>query len=157
MPKILLRRDYQGWPRIDKTICQAVLATLKSMDRSKKVEVAILLTNDATIQTLNQQYRHRDQATNVLSFAMEEWDVQPKEKNIKKHRLLGDVVLAYETVDREAKAYHIALKHHVTHLVVHGVLHLLGYDHERSPAEAKRQESKEIAILAKLGIQNPYQ
>ena len=154
MPKILLRRDYQGWPRIDKTVCQAVLATLKSMDRSKKVEVAILLTNDATIRTLNQQYRHRDQATNVLSFAMEEGDVLLK--NIKEHRLLGDVVLAYETVDREAKAYHITLKHHVTHLVVHGVLHLLGYDHERSPAEAKRQESKEIAILAKLGIQNPY-
>lgn len=154
MPNILLRRDYQGWPRIDKTVRQAVKTTLKSMDHTKKVEVAILLTNDDAIQRLNRHYRHRDQATNVLSFAMEEGEVPLKKR--KQHRLLGDVVLAYETVDREAKAYQLSFEHHVTHLVVHGILHLLGYDHERSPAEAKRQESKEISILAQLGIQNPY-
>ncbi|MBF0400356.1 MAG: rRNA maturation RNase YbeY [Magnetococcales bacterium] len=154
MSKILLRRDYKPWPPIDKAMCRVAKAALAAFDHTKKMEVGILLTEDAVVRDLNRRYRQRDQATNVLSFAME--DGQEKPKKIKKHRLLGDVVLAYETVDREAKAYHISLEHHASHLVVHGVLHLLGYDHERSPAEARRQESKEIAILARLGIKDPY-
>jgi probable rRNA maturation factor len=70
-------------------------------------------------------------------------------------RLLGDVVLAYETLAREAEAADKPLAHHLSHLVVHGVLHLMGHDHER-PAEARRMETLEVRVLAGLGIPDPY-
>ena len=154
MSNILIHRACPLWPTIDKAIRRAVRATLADSGPAKKGELGILLTDDAEIRRLNHHYRHRDQATNVLSFAMEEGEKGPKRG--KKDRLLGDVVLAYETVAQEAQAYHIPLERHVIHLVVHGVLHLLGYDHARSPAEARRQETREVAILADLGLSNPY-
>ncbi|MEO5339381.1 MAG: rRNA maturation RNase YbeY [Magnetococcus sp. MYC-9] len=155
MPKIHINRDCTLWPRIEKTVRRAVKAALADCTRTRSLEVGVLLTEDAEIRHMNRLYRHRDQATNVLSFAMEEGEELPRKG--KKQRLLGDIVLAYETVDREAAARQIPLEWHVTHLVVHGVLHLRGYDHERSPAEAQRQESREIAILANLGLPDPYE
>ncbi|MEO5364226.1 MAG: rRNA maturation RNase YbeY [Magnetococcus sp. DMHC-8] len=153
MPKVLIHRPCTLWPRIDKAIRRAVKAALTGV--KGKTEVGILLTEDAAMRRLNRHHRQRDQATNVLSFAMEEGE---KPLTGPPHRrLLGDVVLAYETVAREAQTGHLPLKHHAVHLVVHGVLHLLGYDHERSSDEARRQEKREIAILAKLGVANPYQ
>ncbi|MBF0461012.1 MAG: rRNA maturation RNase YbeY [Magnetococcales bacterium] len=154
MPKIIINHAHSPWPRLHKAIRRAARAVLADTTAARRGEIGILLTEDAVIRQLNQQYRNRDQATNVLSFALAEGEKGPKK--VKKCRLLGDVVLAYETVLREAAAYHIPLEQHVIHLVVHGVLHLLGYDHERSPAEAERQEAKEIALLAGLGLANPY-
>ncbi len=114
-----------------------------------KAEVAVVLADDATLRALNREYRGKDAPTNVLSFPAEE--SAPAEAP----RLLGDVVLALETVLAEAVRDGKAPADHLAHLVVHGVLHLLGHDHEHS-AEAKRMESLEVQVLAGLGIADPY-
>ena len=138
-----------------KTIRRAAKATLASFDLPKKSEISIAIVGDTEIRRLNRQYRNRDHTTNVLSFAMEDGAQLPAEMAQQAH-LLGDVVLSYETVVKEARLRQISTKHHMAHLVIHGVLHLLGYDHERSPEEARQQEELEITTLAGLGIANPY-
>jgi probable rRNA maturation factor len=110
---------------------------------------ALLLTSDAIVQGLNAQWRNKDQPTNVLSFPAPE-TVHALEKT------LGDVALAYETCAREAEEQGKNLKDHATHLLVHGLLHLLGYDHEAED-DAAEMEGLEREILASLGIADPYQ
>ncbi len=110
-----------------------------------------MLSEDATVRALNRQWRGQDKPTNVLSFAAGAETAPPGAPC-----LLGDVVLAYETVAAEAKAQGKPMAHHLCHLVVHGVLHLLGFDHERA-AEAERMEALETVILAGLGIADPYE
>jgi probable rRNA maturation factor len=107
-------------------------------------EVAILLTGDAEMQALNREWRGKDTPTNVLSFPSGE-----------EQGHLGDVVLAYETVEGEAEQQNIAIADHAAHLVVHGMLHLLGYDHEQED-DAVKMETLETEILATLGIADPY-
>lgn len=109
--------------------------------------VTLVLADDAGVQTLNRAYRGKDRPTNVLSFPNGEED----EGVI----LLGDIILAYETVAAEARAQGKEFSAHAAHLVVHGVLHLLGYDHEIE-AEAEAMEAREVMILAQLAIANPY-
>jgi len=104
--------------------------------------VCLVLADDALQRRLNHEFRGRDKSTNVLSF-----DGAPA--------ALGDVVLALETIAAEAEAQGKPLAHHVAHLVVHGVLHLLGYDHE-TQGQARSMERLEIEILAGLGIGDPY-
>jgi probable rRNA maturation factor len=116
-----------------------------------KAELAILLTSDAAIRRLNARYRGKDKPTDVLSFPA--WS--PEEPPLGRSVMLGDVIIAYGTSARDAKAEAKPLGAHVMHLVVHGVLHLLGYDHMRDE-DAAVMERLEIAVLKKLGVPNPY-
>lgn len=118
----------------------------------RPVEVSLAFGDDAHIQNLNRDYRGFDKPTNVLSFAaFDGGDPLPAGHPV----LLGDVILARETVRQEAALQHKEVSAHVSHLVVHGVLHLLGFDHE-TDEEADDMEGLEVAILATLGIDNPY-
>lgn len=121
------------------------------------VEISIRLTTDAEVQTLNAQYRDKDKPTNVLSFPMVQADLLDTvgQNSDDGEVLLGDIVLAYETCAREAAEKGVALADHTTHLIVHGTLHLLGYDHG-GEGEAEAMEAIEIAALAALGIVDPY-
>ncbi len=111
--------------------------------------VVVLLTDDATVRDLNARFRDKDRPTNVLSFpAAEVPEMQGPEP-------LGDIVLAYGVCAEEAKAQGKTLTDHLTHLVVHGVLHLLGRDHE-DETEAEAMEAEERAVLARLGVADPY-
>lgn len=112
-------------------------------------EACVLLSDDATVRTLNARHRGKDRPTNVLAFPMGE-ELYPSGP-----RHLGDIVLAFETVRREAERDGKSLEAHVTHLVVHGFLHLLGYDHQ-SAEEAVAMEAVEVSVLAELGYGNPY-
>jgi probable rRNA maturation factor len=108
--------------------------------------VSIALSSDDEVTALNAQFRGKAKPTNVLSFPA--GDGTPE-------GFLGDIILAQETVMQEAAGQGTPLNHHVQHLVVHGILHLLGYDHE-TPGEAERMEALEIRILETLGVANPY-
>jgi probable rRNA maturation factor len=111
-------------------------------------EISVLLTSDAEQQRLNKAWRNIDKPTNVLSFPQIE-PFSPVEG------LIGDISLARETLEREAKEQGVTLEAHFTHLVVHGFLHILGYDH-LTEDEALAMESLEIQILKTLGIADPY-
>jgi probable rRNA maturation factor len=113
-------------------------------------ELAVVLTDDAAIRALNRDWRGKDAATNVLSFPAKE--ARPDRRA---PRLLGDIVIAYETVAREAAAEGKPFMHHLAHLAVHGFLHLVGYDHEAN-GDADAMERLEIAILARLDVPDPY-
>ena len=112
-------------------------------------ELAVALTDDAAIRKLNHQWRGLDEPTNVLSFPA------PPSLQGDAPVHLGDIAIAYETVAREAESEGRPFAHHLSHLAVHGFLHLLGYDHESEP-EAAAMEQQERAILARLGIPDPY-
>jgi probable rRNA maturation factor len=113
-------------------------------------EACIALSSDAEVASLNAAYRGKPAPTNVLSFPAG-YVAGPKPPV----RFLGDVILAAETVAREAADLKLPVEHHLQHLVVHGLLHLVGYDHE-SDEDAQTMEALEVRILARLGIANPY-
>jgi len=116
-------------------------------------ELAVMLTDDAGIRTLNTNWRGIDKPTNVLSFPA----LQPTGPGGSDNapRMLGDIAIAYETTRREADDEQKPFDHHLSHLAVHGFLHLIGYDHEND-ADANAMESLEAKILAQLGIPDPY-
>lgn len=127
----------------------ATAALEQSRKRIGAAELSLVLADDAAVRELNARWRGKDAPTNVLAFASDETQVFGRPV------LLGDVVLAFETVTAEAKAQGKSLADHLRHLVIHGVLHLLGYDHIEA-APAKRMEALETRILASLGVANPY-
>ncbi len=138
-PEAICRRAAQG-------------ALAAAASAGGELEVSVMLSDDVTVARLNQDYRATEGPTNVLSFANftgESGSVSGPPV------LLGDVVLAFETVSRECRTEGKELADHLAHLIVHGVLHLLGYDHEVE-SEAERMEEMEIEILAALGLPNPY-
>lgn len=145
--------QYADWQNalsdIDGLAERAVGQIVEQLDNPKLGELSIALVSDADIQALNRDYRHKDKPTNVLSFPAAFVSGGPTP-------LLGDIVLAFETVMREATEKAISAEHHVTHLLIHGFLHLQGYDHE-TEAEAAKMEALEIAALAALNIDNPYE
>lgn len=131
---------------------QAARLALAHCDAPLSVIVDITLADDATQQSLNRTWRGKDAPTNVLAFPAADPAIPvPAGAPL----LLGDVILAFETVQREAAEQDKPLADHLRHLVVHGVLHLLGYDHAET-ADAAMMEAREIAILAELGVPNPY-
>lgn len=146
----------QAVPEVE-DLCRRVAAValgLAALDpelAADRLELSLVLSDDAEVRELNRRYRGQDKATNVLSFAALDDAELPAEGPI----LLGDVVVAYETTAAEAVAEGKSLTNHLSHLVVHGVLHLLGYDHEVE-AEAEEMEGRERALLAALGIPDPY-
>lgn len=120
-------------------------------------EISFVLAGDKRMRALNRAYRAKDKPTNVLSFAaLDAAKLDARGPKPGMPWLLGDVVLASGVIAREAKAQHKSIKHHLTHLAVHGVLHLLGYDHEQD-CDAEAMEALEIAALANMGIANPYE
>lgn len=145
-----LIEDDGGWSCLrdaETVIERAAHAVARRMGkRSPTGVVSIALSSDAHVAALNEQYRGKAKPTNVLSF--------PSGSNAPSGQL-GDIILARETVAREAAEQGIPLAHHVQHLVVHGILHLLGYDH-MTDADAEQMEAIEISILSNLGIANPY-
>ena len=121
-----------------------------------RLSASLLFADDAEVQTLNREWRDKDKPTNVLSFPMltrEDLLALPAEGP---PELVGDIVLALETCAREAADKGLPLEAHATHLIVHGLLHLAGHDHEISPADARVMEKLEIKALALMGLADPY-
>lgn len=118
-------------------------------------EVSLVFADDAFVQVLNRDYRGKDKPTNVLSFPQLEPE-EIKALEAQDYAPLGDIILAYETLEREAVEQDKPIKEHCTHLIIHGLLHLLGYDHIEDE-EAEEMEALEIKILSGLNIKNPYE
>lgn len=121
-----------------------------------RLSASILFADDAEVHALNAEWRGKDKPTNVLSFPMLERDKLLALTTDGPPELLGDIILALETCQLEADEKGLSLEHHATHLIVHGLLHLAGYDHETSPEDARAMETLEIKALALLGIADPY-
>ena len=139
----LLVRDTQ-WsaaePSIERRIREALAVALPGDGRP----ISVVLADDQFVHGLNARFRGKDKPTNVLSF--------PAPARASE---LGDIVLAFETVAREAKHEHKTLAQHTAHLVIHGALHLLGHDHE-ADTDAERMRAAEVVALGRLGLPNPY-
>ena len=165
---ILVEADVDGewdsrvdWPSIaDKAARAAVVHSSHAYlaDNPMYAELSVKFTSDAEVQELNAAYRDKDRATNVLSFPMLDGDMLSSLAGTDIGEiLLGDVVLAAGICAAEAGERGIAVEDHAAHLVAHGVLHLLGYDHETGPEDADVMEQTERAALASIGIADPYQ
>ncbi|MGB5181662.1 MAG: rRNA maturation RNase YbeY [Xanthobacteraceae bacterium] len=161
--KIDVLVDSEHWKNAGtaKAVVRRALKQAATALSTKSAELAIVLTDDAAMRRLNRNWRGVDAPTNVLSFAtknpgnrhMRDRVSDELDKRLGKH--LGDIVLAYETVKREARREGKPFDHHLAHLAVHGFLHLLGYDHASS-AQARRMETIERAVLRDLAVPDPY-
>ncbi len=145
---------WQNEPDAEAVIQRAIAAAAETVDHEfGEAELAVMLTDDAGIRTLNSNWRGIDKPTNVLSFPA----LQPSGASGEGDapRMLGDIAIAYQTMRNEADAEQKPFEHHLSHLAVHGFLHLIGYDHEKDD-DAEAMEAVEAEILAQLGIPNPY-
>ena len=125
-------------------------------DSERPVEISVTLTGDEQVRALNAKWRGKDKPTNVLSFPMAD-ELDLTRANIAdRELLLGDIVLARGVCGREAADKHVSFEQHAIHLLVHGTLHLLGYDH-LDDGDAADMEAREVRALRRLGIANPYE
>jgi len=179
---IVVASDLWRTQRNARTVLRRSIAAAASAVSATKGELAVVLTDDSAIRALNRDWRRKDAATNVLSFPSDGAVKKPPKKLGKMSRntaaknpiknpikatareprgargaprLLGDIVIAYETAAREARAEHKPFAHHLAHLAVHGFLHLVGYDHAADD-EANAMEGLETAILAGLDVPDPH-
>ena len=134
----------EALPGVERLVRRAARAAVAGARRVRARSLTVALADDKAVRALNARDRKKDKPTNVLSYSSGET------------AFLGDMILARQTVWREARAQKKSPADHVTHLVVHGTLHLLGYDHETGDADAERMEALERRILARLGIADPY-
>ena len=137
------------WPALARSAVHAAVAHSRHSGLSDS-EVSVKFTSDAEVRVLNAQWRGKDKPTNVLSFPMAE------ESGLADAQLLGDIVLAQGICAAEAADKGVPIETHAAHLVVHGTLHLLGYDHETSETDAEAMEDVERHALAAIGIADPY-
>jgi len=144
--------DWDGhidWPALARSAVRAAVAHSRHSGLSDS-EISVKFTDDPEVRALNAAWRGKDKPTNVLSFPMAE------EAELASAQLLGDIVLAYGVCAAEAGDKQIPVETHAAHLVVHGTLHLLGYDHETGDADAEEMERVEREALAAIGIADPY-
>jgi probable rRNA maturation factor len=155
LTEVLVVADcWQSEPDAEAVIHRAINAAAEFADADVgDAELAVMLTDDSGIQTLNSNWRGIDKPTNVLSFPA----LQPTGSGTPDDapRMLGDIAIAYQTTRKEADDEQKPFDHHLSHLAVHGFLHLIGYDHEKDD-DAEAMESLEQEILAQLGIPDPY-
>jgi probable rRNA maturation factor len=143
-PELVLKRAY---------LKKVIETTLRHLDVKQDCEIGIACVDLDQSQQLNLEYRRKDKPTNVLSFPSE---IPEEILPMLAARPLGDLVICIPVVLQEAAEQHKVPVEHFTHMLVHGTLHLLGYDHEISDEDADEMEALEIEILAKLGLNNPY-
>ncbi|HEX4846706.1 MAG TPA: rRNA maturation RNase YbeY [Novosphingobium sp.] len=134
----------------------AALAGVAPELANPRLSVSVLYADDAEVHALNREWRGKDKPTNVLSFPMLERADLLALAPEGPPEMLGDIALALETCAREAADKGLSLEHHATHLLIHGLLHLAGHDHEISAQDARAMEQLEIKALALLGIADPY-
>lgn len=155
--------EYLNWNTID--IAHIAQIAIRAVFNHHKISddwgVSILACDDEKIKSLNEDFRNKDKATNVLSWPEfdipvdKSGDITLLENSVFGENALGDIAIAYDTCLSEANSANISLEHHCTHLLIHGCLHLLGYDHE-TDADATRMEGLESHLLVKMGIKDPY-
>ena len=148
-----------SWDRLVRSAAEAAIAESafpQLASCSRPVELSVRLTGNDEVRALNAEWRGKDKPTNVLSFPQLEPAELQKIADNGPELLLGDLVLARDVCEGEADAKRIPLKHHAAHLIVHGTLHLLGYDHH-DDSSAEDMEAREVRALARLGISDPYE
>src|SRR3954463_7420101 len=151
---LVVAECWQTEPEVEAVIHRAINAAAEIADADVgEAELAVMLTDDAGIRTLNSNWRGIDKPTNVLSFPALQPTGQAAPDDAP--RMLGDIAIAYQTTRKEADDEQKPFDHHLSHLAVHGFLHLIGYDHEKDD-DAEAMESLEQEILAQLGIPDPY-
>jgi probable rRNA maturation factor len=148
-----------GWEQLIRKAAEAAVAESafpQLATAQRAVELSVRLTSDDEVRALNAEWRGKDKPTNVLSFPMAEAADFEEARVAGPELLLGDIILARGVCDEEAAAKGLAVKDHAAHLIVHGTLHLLGYDHHED-GSADDMEAREVRALARLGIANPYE
>ena len=158
---ITINKSYSAWKdhnKINKHFVKKVLrniADYHSNINADELEISLLLCNDSEISILNKQFRNYNSPTNVLSFPDSDIELFCQDISLKQ-LYLGDVALSYDTISKEAKMSNKKFEDHFTHLLIHGILHLLGYTHDKE-TNANIMERLEVQLLSKFGITSPYE
>jgi probable rRNA maturation factor len=151
---IYLRRTTRKWRLSQAKVKKAAHALLAAVDEGRS-SLSISLVGDRAIRSLNREHRGKDRATDVLSFPLFEPKMLRRKDAAAGERLLGDIVISLDTAARQAKAYDAPLQAEVERLLIHGILHLMGHDHEK-PGERRRMEAQERRLAAAIGMRWPY-